>query len=103
MTGWKRPEWRAIYIPCRSVERVYGSGNFDDAGDDLSAILNLVCEYPEQYRCRFDFDCSHSNPWYHAMIFEIEGISDSTYEQPVGKVIALGLEDASRSALHLNV
>ncbi|GHU18326.1 hypothetical protein FACS189475_03610 [Betaproteobacteria bacterium] len=66
--------WWATSIPCRIVERVYGSGNFDDAGDDLIDASRLVSDYPNQFRHRFNFDTSHPNPWYHAMIFEIEGI-----------------------------
>lgn len=98
MNRYKRPAWRATRIRCDTVERVYGSGNFDDAGDALFESLGLVSGYTGQYRCRIDIDSTHPNPWYHVMIFEIEGIPDSAYELFIEKVASLGLIDAQNSA-----
>ena len=95
MGRFERPVWRSTSIPCLTIERVYGSGNFDDAGDDLVSALRIVSDYPDQYRSRFNFDSTHPNPWYHSMVFEIEGIPESTYERFVEQVAALGLADAS--------
>ena len=88
--------WRGIRIPCRIIESVYGSGNFDDAGDELVAALRRVSGYPpDQYHCRFDFDSTHQNPWYHTLVFEIQDIPDAIYEQFISQVAALGLLENS--------
>jgi hypothetical protein len=97
MSRYSRPEWRAIRIPIRSIEHVYGDGNLDDAGDDLVYALRLVSDYPDQFRYRFDLDSAHPNPWYHSMVLEVEGISDSAYARFLAKVAALGLAKASGS------
>ncbi|MDR2212882.1 MAG: hypothetical protein LBE21_04575 [Pseudomonadales bacterium] len=84
--------WRGVRIPSRIVENVYGSGNFDDAGDELIATLRRVSGYPpDQYRYRFDFDSTHQNPWYHTFIFEIQDIPDAIYEQFISQIAILGL------------
>lgn len=95
MPRWQKPVWRTTRIPVRVVERIHGKGNFDDAADDLVHALRLVSDFPDQHRYRFEFDTTHPNPWYHTMIFKIEGISDSSYERFVDKVAALGLSEAS--------
>jgi hypothetical protein len=83
---------QAIRIPCRIIETIYGSGNFDDAGDALITALRNVSDYPsDQYRYHFEFDSAHPNPWYHMMVFKIENIPDPTYAKLVEQVTALGL------------
>jgi len=79
--------WRALRIPYRIFEDTYDS---DDLGDLLIAALRDVSDYPGQYNCRFDEDHTHQNPWYHSIIFEIEGISDAMYEKFIEQVAALG-------------
>lgn len=91
MNRYEKPAWRATRIPSRIIKRLYGSGNFDSAEEDIFEALNLVSEYANQYRCRIDIDSTHPNPWYHAMVFEIEGISDSAYEKFVKKLVDLRL------------
>jgi hypothetical protein len=94
MARWKRPDWRKICIRYSTIEDCYGSGNFDDAGDDIVAALKSLSDYPEQYSCRFGQDCSHDNPWYHVMVFEVEGISEDHYQQLIQRMTALGLKEA---------
>jgi len=94
MSRNKIPTWRITRIPYRIVKRLYGS-NADNAGDDIREALQQVSEYPGQYRTRFDSDIAHPNPWYHTLVFEIEGISDSAYEQFREKLTSLGLIETS--------
>ncbi|WP_165071008.1 hypothetical protein [Paludisphaera rhizosphaerae] len=93
-----RYTWRAIRIPYRTIRRVYGSDNLDDAGDDLVYALRIVSEYPNQFRHRFSTDSSHDNPWYHELIFEIEGIPEPTYDRFVEEIAALGLLETPRTS-----
>lgn len=73
MTCWKRAEWRSICIRHDAIERKYGKGNFDGAGDNIVAEPRSLSDYPEQCRCRFNEDCSRDNPYFHMFIFEVEG------------------------------
>ena len=91
MSRNKQREWRSLQVRCEMVEHIYGSGNFDDAGDALIRALELISAYPGQYRYRFAMDTTHPNPWYHVMIFEIEGISHAAYEVFIEQVMLLGL------------
>ena len=95
MAGFRRPEWRALRVSCAVIERMYGRGNFDDAGDDIVEALRCVSDYPGQYRHRFDLDSSHPNPWFHALVFEVEGIADVAYRRLVGRVHELGLGEVA--------
>lgn len=97
MTRWQRPEWRKVSIPLRKIDEVYGRENYDNAGDDLVYFLSTMFEYPDQYRCRLEFDTAHPNSWYHTMDFEIEGISDAAYDLLVEKIVAAGLLDPAAS------
>lgn len=63
-----------LRFPLRLLDELYGSEEYDVAGDDLINALYQVQDYPGQIRCDFQFDSSHSNPWYHAMLFSLEGI-----------------------------
>lgn len=93
-----KPVRRTARVPLRIIKRQYGSGrdsNADVAADDIYEALQLVSEYHGQYPYHFSFDDAHPNPWYHAMVFEIEGISDSAYEQFLEKLASLGLTETS--------
>jgi hypothetical protein len=85
---------RAIRIPLHTIQARYGQDNFDDAGEDLVEALGQVSNFPHQFRCRFEFDTSHPNPWYHAMLFQVKGIPDLAYRQLVEHVRSLGLLDS---------
>ncbi|MCL2310610.1 MAG: hypothetical protein FWC42_10175 [Proteobacteria bacterium] len=91
--GMERP-WRALRIPYRLFENAYDS---DDLGDLLIAALRAVSDHSDQYNYRFDEDHTHQNPWYHVMIFEIEGIPEVIYEKFVRKVVALGFIDVEQA------
>lgn len=82
--------WRTTRIPRRIINRLYET-NADNAGDDIIESLQLVSDYPNQLRYRFDSDTSHPNPWYHEMIFEVDGISTTAYERFLERLTALGL------------
>jgi len=71
--------WRSIRIPLRLVERVYGRDMVDVAGDDILHALRQVSDYPDQHKYRFEIDASHTNPWYHALVFNVENMSDTKY------------------------
>jgi hypothetical protein len=86
-----KSQWRSIRIPLRTVEGTYGSDNCDNAGDDIVYALQKVSDYADQFNYRFDFDRSHPNPWYHVMVFEIDGISDSMYARFVESLAGIGL------------
>ena len=83
---------RKTRIPHRIINQLYGT-NSDTAGDDIIESLQLVSEYPNQHRYRFDSDLSHPNPWYHEMIFEIDGISTTAYERFLERLTSLGLAE----------
>ena len=74
---------QVIRIPLRLVDAAYGPDNHDNAGDDVIFCLHSASEYPDQYRMDFSFDASHDNPWYHAMVYTIHGISEPHYNRLV--------------------
>lgn len=82
---------RAYRIPIRMVELAYGSGNFDDAGDEIAAALADWAEYPGQICCTFEFDSAHPNPWYHALVVEVAGLPEALHAPFVARLAALGL------------
>lgn len=86
--------WRRLRIRFATIEQCYGRGNFDDAGDAIVAELNALADYPGQYACRFGEDCAHDNPWFHALIVEVAGLPDARCREWLGRVVALGLDDA---------
>jgi hypothetical protein len=45
MSRYEKPKWQTTRILCRTIERVYGSGNFDNAGDDIIYALRLISDY----------------------------------------------------------
>ena len=77
------PRWRSVRVPLRVVERIFGRGNDDNAGDDMAFALNRVSEWPGQYGCHFTYDTAHPNPWYHSLVFEVEGVPDSVFARLV--------------------
>ena len=60
--------------PYREIERVYGS-NGDDFGDAVVEVLNRICEWPGQYRCRWIQATEHPNPYFHELLLEVDGLS----------------------------
>ncbi len=82
---------RVVRFPFRDIERVYGTDNADNAGDDIVFCLREVSEYINQFKYEFTHDNSHTNPWFHAMVFTIEGMSDSLYTRFLEQLAGLGL------------
>lgn len=85
-------------MPLRIIERVYGAGNTDNAGDDILYALAQISDYKGQYRYRFDRDFTHANPYFHVMVFEIEGISDDAYCRFSDRLVELGLIEVDTQA-----
>jgi len=81
-----------IRIPLREIERIYGRDNLDNAGDDIVHAIREVSEWPDEYRYRFDFDRSHTNPWYHAMVVSIDDFPDSVRTEFFALLTELGLD-----------
>jgi hypothetical protein len=87
----KQKRWRSFSIPLRVIEDIYGSGNFDNASDDIVAALCEVSEYPCPFQIELDIDSTHQNPWFHVFIFKDTDIPDSIYEQFLNKLKQRGL------------
>lgn len=85
------PNWRSIRVPIRVVERVYGRDNHDNAGDDMVYALRQVSEWPDQYPYRFAYDTAHPNSWYHAMVFEVDGVPLPVLERLIELLVIQGL------------
>ena len=68
---------QTVRIPLRIIDTVYGRYNHDNAGDDVIYCLCTASDFPGQYKTDFVFDTSHDNPWYHAMVFTIHGITET--------------------------
>lgn len=98
MPQYERPKWRSTRLPLRIIERVYGAGNFDDAGEEIADALEQISDYKGQYRYRFDFDSKHANPYFHVMVIDIEGISDDAYARFIDKLIELAVIESDRQA-----
>jgi hypothetical protein len=80
--------WRSVRVYLRQIERHYGAGNFDDAGD---AFAVCVLRIEVKARCRSDFETSHSNPWFHVMVFEARGLTDAVWVTVQESLPELGL------------
>jgi hypothetical protein len=52
-----------IRIPYRLIDKAFGRGNSDDAGDVMVDSLREVSDYPTQYEYRFHIDVTHANAW----------------------------------------
>lgn len=87
----RKLRWRSIRVPLRVVERAYGRDHHDNAGDDMVNALSRVSEWSNQYRYRFVFDTAHSNPWFHAMVFEVEGVPDTVFTRLLDLLAEHGL------------
>jgi hypothetical protein len=78
-------------VRLRVVERAYGRDNNDNAGDDMVYALRRVSEWPDQFRYRFSYDTEHPNPWYHTMVFEVEGVPNLAFARLVVLLVEHGL------------
>lgn len=84
-------ESRSIRVPLRQIEDKFGRGNDDDAADEIIYALRRASAQPGQFRYRINYDLSHSNPWFHAMIFEVEGVPDHEYGKFIELLAGIGL------------
>jgi hypothetical protein len=91
-------QWRSIRVPLRLVERAYGRDNVDNAADDIVAALRQVSDSSDQFPYRFGIDTSHPNPWYHAMIFDVEGMPEPAYARFVELLAELRLVENDRQS-----
>lgn len=67
-----KDDFNIISIPISNIESLYGQGNFDDLGDDISEIINMYSDYPGQYSVDYDFDTTHKNPYFHTMNIKVK-------------------------------
>jgi hypothetical protein len=51
--------WRELR-PFDNAGLIYGSGDFDDAGDDFVTAFRRASEYLGQCHCRVAFDLTHA-------------------------------------------
>ena len=82
---------RTARIPLRMIERAYGRDNAEGAADDVVYALRTISSDPDEFPYRFEIDHSHANPWYHAMVFEVERMPDRDYERFIALLAGLGL------------
>ncbi|KRA73104.1 hypothetical protein ASD78_16090 [Lysobacter sp. Root667] len=80
---------RELRIPVRLLEDCYGKGNFDDAGDDIAQLAGTC--FGKDLNIEFDFDASHSNPWFHDFVVRISGIDHEQAEHLRGILERRGL------------
>jgi len=66
---------RRYRFPLAAIQARYGAGNYDDAGDAIAAALALACADADPPRLGFDFDAVHSNPWFHALVVSVHGLT----------------------------
>jgi len=71
------------------IDRVYGRDNVDNAGDDLVSLLRQVTGKCGRYR--FSLDTKHPNPWYHELVFEVDGLPNTASETLTERLAGLGL------------
>lgn len=73
-------------IPLRVVDAVYGSDNRDNGGDDILYCICSAFDFPEQCKIEFAFDREYENPWYHAMVYTVYGITRLQYDRVVERL-----------------
>jgi hypothetical protein len=78
-----------LSIPIRVIEDQLGKGNFDDAGDLIIEIVNRVA--PRNIPIQFAFETTDSNPWFHNLLVELKGVSDSELNSVQQELKQLGL------------
>ena len=84
---------QTVRIPLRVIEAVYGRDNHDNAGDDIILCLRQAADYRNQHKYSFDFDTTHTNPWYHAHVITINGISEEHYNHLIELLAGYGLRE----------
>ncbi|QQQ01927.1 hypothetical protein [Lysobacter enzymogenes] len=78
-------------LPIRLIRERFGGDNFDDAGDWVDDWLRDRGE--RRYRIEYSFDAEHVNPWFHAMVMQIDGLSDAVGEALRRGLVEEGLSD----------
>lgn len=66
--------------PLSKIEDSYGKDNIDDFGDEFIYQLNLVSDYEEQFKAKFQFSITHDNPFYHNLIVKVPGVTSKKAE-----------------------
>ncbi len=64
-------------IPCRLIENKYGTGNYDDATDDINAIILTIVADSHKLRSTVSINTTHNNPWFHTLDLAITGASST--------------------------
>lgn len=60
-----------LHLSADDIERCYGRGEFDDAGDNIAAWL----VGHGIHDVGFDLDTTHPNPWFHTFIVRLPAVS----------------------------
>lgn len=61
-----------ISLPLRLLWQRFGDEQFDEAADAIIEQLTII-RPDKSIAVAFDFDTSHSNPWFHSMMVTISG------------------------------
>lgn len=61
-----------IALPLRLLQQRFGDEQFDEAADAIIEQLNII-QPDKSIAVAFEFDASHSNPWFHSMVVTISG------------------------------
>ncbi|MCH1918524.1 hypothetical protein L9G15_03645 [Shewanella sp. A3A] len=59
-----------IALPLRLLQQRFGDEQWDEAADTIIEQLNII-RPDKSIAVAFDFDTSHSNPWFHSMMVTI--------------------------------
>ena len=82
---------RTYRFSLRLVEERHGQGNFDDAGDAMVTALWDIAGRDERHVVGFEFDIGHANPWFHALVFSVAGLSEQLHRRLLDRLAAIGL------------
>ncbi|MBX9401522.1 hypothetical protein K4L06_09370 [Lysobacter sp. BMK333-48F3] len=75
-----------------AIQSRYGAGNFDDAGDEIAAALVAACADRGVPPLSFDFDTAHPNPWFHALVATVHGLTPAQHDDFLSRLALAGLE-----------
>lgn len=92
-----KPRPRTIRLPLRLLDRRYGAGTHDVAGDDIAYWATTFAGQRPIQRMSFDYETTHTNPWYHELVVAIDSIDDDVNDALVNRLIMEGLLEPPHS------
>ncbi|OCC02414.1 hypothetical protein BA190_24135 [Labrys sp. WJW] len=57
----------------------------------MVAALRDVAGGDECHVVGFEFDIGHANPWFHALVFSVAGLSERLHRRFLDRLAAIGL------------